>query len=95
MILQRLLKIYKSQKNLSKEIFKYDAALVKDKSEGEETIRYIDNTSDQIRKESTELRDKIVNHIDALLEDHLSELAQSVKQNKDRVVMMMSLTAIY
>lgn len=50
------------------------------------TIRYIDDTSDQIKKESTELRDKIVNHTDALLEDHLSELAQSVKQNKDRVV---------
>ncbi|XP_052682105.1 RING finger protein 207-like [Crassostrea angulata] len=70
---------------LSKEISKYEDTLVKTKSEGEDTIRYIDDTSDQIRKESTEFRDKIVNHVDALLEDHLSELAQNIKQNKDRV----------
>uniref|UniRef100_A0A8W8M992 Tripartite motif-containing protein 45 n=1 Tax=Magallana gigas TaxID=29159 RepID=A0A8W8M992_MAGGI len=70
---------------LSKEISEYEDTLVKTKSEGEDTIRYIDDTSDEIRKESTELRNKIVNHVDALLEDHLSELAQNVKQNKDNV----------
>uniref|UniRef100_K1PIX2 Tripartite motif-containing protein 45 n=1 Tax=Magallana gigas TaxID=29159 RepID=K1PIX2_MAGGI len=70
---------------LTKEISEYEDTLVKTKSEGEGTIRYIDDTSDQIRKESTELRDKVINHVDALLEDHLSELAQNVKQNKDKV----------
>uniref|UniRef100_K1PQH4 Transcription intermediary factor 1-beta n=1 Tax=Magallana gigas TaxID=29159 RepID=K1PQH4_MAGGI len=70
---------------LSKEISKYDETLVKAKSEGRNTVKYIDDTADKIKQESTELRDKIVNHIDALLENLLSELAQSVKQSKDQV----------
>lgn len=72
-------------KTLSEEIFQFQGSLVKAKSDGEDTIRYIDDTSDQIKKESTELRDKIVNHINALLEDHLSELAKNAKEHKRNV----------
>lgn len=54
-------------KTLSEEIFQFQGSLVKAKSDGEDTIRYIDDTSDQIKKESTELRDKIVNHVNVLL----------------------------
>uniref|UniRef100_K1RH54 Tripartite motif-containing protein 59 n=1 Tax=Magallana gigas TaxID=29159 RepID=K1RH54_MAGGI len=72
-------------KTLSEEISQFESSLVKAKSDGEDTIRYIDNTSDQIKKESTELRDKIVNHVNALLEDHLSELAQNAKEHKGSV----------
>lgn len=71
--------------SLSKEISQYDETLVKANSEGQDTVKYLDDTSDKIKQESTELRDKIVNHIDTLVEDHLSELAHSVKLNKDKV----------
>ncbi|XP_065929896.1 uncharacterized protein [Magallana gigas] len=72
-------------KTLSEEIFQFQGSLVKAKSDGEDTIRYIDDTSDQIKKESTELRDKIVNHVNALLEDHLSELAKNAKEHERNV----------
>lgn len=68
---------------LSQEISKFEGNLVTAKLETEKTIRYIDDTSDQIREESTELRNKIVKHVDALLEDHLSDLSQNVKEQKD------------
>lgn len=47
--------------------------------------RYIDDTSDQMREECTELRNKIVKHVDALLDDLLCDLAQNVKEYKDRL----------
>lgn len=68
---------------LSQEISNFEATLVNAKSETENAIRYIDDTSDKIREHSTELRNKIVKHVDALLEDHLSDLARNVKQQKD------------
>ncbi|XP_052707794.1 uncharacterized protein LOC128183034 [Crassostrea angulata] len=70
---------------LSQEISNFEATLVNAKSETENAIRYIDDTSDKIREHSTELRNKIVKHVDALLEDHLSDLARNVKQQKDRL----------
>nr|XP_034309469.1 tripartite motif-containing protein 45-like [Crassostrea gigas] len=72
-------------KTLSEEISQFEGSLVKAKSNGEDTIRYIDDTSDQIKKESTELRDKIMNHVNALLEDHLSELAHTAKEHRGNV----------
>ncbi|XP_052707666.1 E3 ubiquitin-protein ligase TRIM39-like [Crassostrea angulata] len=68
---------------LSQEISKFEGILIKAKLETETTIGYIDDTSDKIREESTDLRNKIVNHVDALLEDHLSDLARNVKGQKD------------
>lgn len=70
---------------LSQEISKFEGNLVTAKLKAEINIRYIDDKSDKIREESTELRNKIVNHVDALLEDHLSDLAQNVKEQKDRL----------
>lgn len=70
---------------LCQEISQFEEKLVTAKSEAEKNIRYVDNKSDQIREESTELRNKIVNHVDALLENHLSDLAQNVKEQKDRL----------
>lgn len=59
---------------LLKEIFEYEDILVKIKLEGEDIIRYIDDILDEIRKELIELRNKIVNYVDVLLEDYLLEL---------------------
>ncbi|XP_052682104.1 uncharacterized protein LOC128162766 [Crassostrea angulata] len=77
----------KSEKleTLYQKLSQVEGTLMKAKSQGEDTITYIDDTSDKIKQESSELRDKIVNHIDTLVEDHLSELAHSVKLNKDKV----------
>ncbi|XP_065927545.1 E3 ubiquitin-protein ligase TRIM45-like [Magallana gigas] len=77
------LRKFEKMEDLSQEISKFEGNLVTAKLETETTIRYIDDTSDKIREESTELRNKIVNHVDALLEDHLSDLAQNVKEQKD------------
>lgn len=66
-------------KTLSEEISQFEGSLVKARSDGENTIRYIDDTSGQIKEESTKLRDNIVNHVNALLENHLSELVQSAR----------------
>lgn len=68
---------------LSQEISQFEVKLVKTKSEQEDSIKFIDNTSDKIREESTELRNKIVKHVDALLQDHLSDLVRNVKEQKE------------
>lgn len=66
----------------SQEISQFEVKLVKTKPEQEDTIKFIDNTSDKNREESTELRNKIVNRIDALLEDRLSDLVRNVIEQK-------------
>lgn len=68
---------------LSQEISQFEVKLVKTKSEQEDSIKFIDNTSDKIREESTELRNKIVKHVDALPQDHLSDLVRNVKEQKE------------
>ncbi|XP_052681557.1 uncharacterized protein LOC128162410 [Crassostrea angulata] len=72
-------------KKLSKEISQFEGSFTKAKSNGEDTIKYIEDTTDQIKEESTELRDRLVNHVNPLLEDHLSELAQNAKKQKERL----------
>nr|XP_034310284.1 tripartite motif-containing protein 45-like [Crassostrea gigas] len=70
---------------LSQKLSQVEGTLMKAKSQGEDTITYIDDTSDKIREDSTTLRDKIVHHVDFLLENHLSDVTKNIKHHKDRV----------
>ena len=49
-------------------------------------MKCIDETSDKISQEFTDLRDKLVRHINALLEAHLDEMAENIKGQKERLV---------
>ncbi|XP_078320158.1 E3 ubiquitin-protein ligase TRIM45-like [Crassostrea virginica] len=71
---------------LAKKVQQYEDYLVQAKTEGEETIKYIDETSDKILEESTELRDKVLKHITNVVETHFTDLAKKVKEEKERLV---------
>nr|XP_022308052.1 tripartite motif-containing protein 45-like [Crassostrea virginica] len=71
---------------LAQKIQQYEDCLVQAKTEGEETIKYIDETSDKILEESTELRDKVLKHITNVVETHFTDLAKKVKEEKERLV---------
>ena len=50
-------------KKLAQEILKHNDVLLQAKTEGDTTMKHIDETSDNIAQESTDLRDKLVRHI--------------------------------
>ncbi|XP_078321498.1 uncharacterized protein LOC111112341 [Crassostrea virginica] len=70
---------------LAQEILKHNDVLIQAKSEGETTMKHIDETSDKISQESTDLRDKLVRHINDLVEAHLDDLAKKVKVIKEKL----------
>ena len=70
---------------LAQEILKHNDVLIQAKSEGETTMKHIDETSDKISQESTDLRDKLVRHINDLVETHLDDLAKKVKGIKEKL----------
>ncbi|XP_022304362.2 uncharacterized protein LOC111111590 [Crassostrea virginica] len=70
---------------LAQEILKHNDVLIQAKSEGETTMKHIDETSDKISQESTDLRDKLVRHINDLVEVHLDDLAKKVKGIKEKL----------
>ncbi|XP_078321132.1 uncharacterized protein LOC111114054 [Crassostrea virginica] len=72
-------------KNLAQEIVKHNDVLIQAKTEGETTMKHIDETSDKIAQESTDLRDKLVRHINDLVEAHLNDLAKKVKGIKAKL----------
>ena len=67
-------------KKLAQEILKHNDVLIQTKTEGEKTMKHIDETSDKISQESTDLRDKLIRHINDLVETNLDDLAQKVKE---------------
>nr|XP_022306576.1 uncharacterized protein LOC111112968 isoform X1 [Crassostrea virginica] len=71
---------------LGQEILQCNGVLIQAKTEGEATMKYIDETSDKILKESSDVRDKLVRHINALVETHQDELAKKVKGQKESLV---------
>nr|XP_022305492.1 transcription intermediary factor 1-beta-like [Crassostrea virginica] len=72
-------------KKLAQEILKHNDVLLHAKTEGETTMKHIDETSDIIAQESTDLRDKLVRHINGLLEIHLDDLVKKVKGIKEKL----------
>ena len=70
---------------LGQEILKHNDVLIQAKTEGEATMKYIDETSDRILEESSNVRNKLVRHINALVEAHYNDLAQKVKEQKGRL----------
>ncbi|XP_078320301.1 uncharacterized protein LOC111114055 [Crassostrea virginica] len=71
---------------LGQKLQQYEDCLIQAKTEGEETIKYIDETSDKILEESTELRDKVLKHINNVVETHFTDLVKKVKEEKERLV---------
>ena len=71
--------------NLGQEILQHNDVLLKAKTEVEATMKYIDETSDRILEESSDVRNKLVRHIDALVQAHHNDLAQKVKEQKGRL----------
>ena len=71
--------------NLGQEILQHHDVLLKAKTEVEATMKYIDETSDRMLEESSDVRNKLVRHIDALVEAHHNDLAQKVKEQKGRL----------
>ena len=51
---------------LGQEILQHKDVLIQAKTEGETTMKYIDETSDRILEESSNVRNKLVRHINAL-----------------------------
>ncbi|XP_022304945.2 E3 ubiquitin-protein ligase TRIM33-like [Crassostrea virginica] len=72
-------------KILAQVIQKHNDVLIQAKTDGETTMRHIDETSDKISQESTDLRDKLVRHINDLVETHLDGLAKKVKGIKEKL----------
>nr|XP_022305477.1 E3 ubiquitin-protein ligase TRIM33-like [Crassostrea virginica] len=72
-------------KTLAQEILKHNDVIIQAKTEGESTMKHIDETYDKIAQESTDLRDKLVWHINALVEAHLDDLARKVKGMKEKL----------
>ncbi|XP_078321499.1 uncharacterized protein LOC144621703 [Crassostrea virginica] len=72
-------------KKLAQEILKHNDVLFQAKTEGETIMKHIDETSDIIAQESTDLRDKLVRHINDLVETHLDDLAKKVKGIKEKL----------
>nr|XP_022306577.1 uncharacterized protein LOC111112968 isoform X2 [Crassostrea virginica]XP_022306578.1 uncharacterized protein LOC111112968 isoform X2 [Crassostrea virginica] len=70
---------------LSQEILQHNDVLIQAKTEGEATMKYIDETSDRILEDSSDVRNKLVSHINALVEAHHNDLAQKVKEQKERL----------
>ena len=70
---------------LDQEILQYNYVLIQAKTEGEATMKYIDETSDRILEESSDIRSKLVRQINALVETHHNDLAQKVKEQKGRL----------
>ena len=95
----RVDEIEKSAKNLiqsgileklGQELLQHYDVLLQAKTEGEATIECIDDTSDKISQETTDLRDKLFRHINALVEAHLDELAQKVKEQKEKLAIFVN-----
>nr|XP_022305489.1 E3 ubiquitin-protein ligase TRIM33-like [Crassostrea virginica] len=72
-------------KKLAQEILKHNDVLIQTKTDGETTMKHIDETADKISQESTDLRDKLVRHINGLVETHLDDLAKKVKGIKEKL----------
>ncbi|XP_022305473.2 uncharacterized protein LOC111112325 [Crassostrea virginica] len=72
-------------KILAQEIQKHNDILIQAKTDGETTMKHIDETPDKISQESTDLRDKLVRHINDLVETHLDDLAKKVKGIKEKL----------
>nr|XP_022308045.1 uncharacterized protein LOC111114047 [Crassostrea virginica] len=70
---------------LGQDILQYNDVLTQAKTEGEAAMKYIDETSDRILEESSDVRNKLVRHINALVEAHHNDLAQKVKEQKGRL----------
>ena len=77
-------------KQLGEEILQHNDVLLKAKTEVDATRKCIDETSDKISQESTDLRDKLVRPINALVEAHLDEMAEKVKGQKESLVIYVS-----
>lgn len=71
--------------SLLQEIEKYNDALTKAKSEGNDNIKVIEDTVDSTTQDCTELKDKIVTHVETLFKKYLSDLASDAKENKERI----------
>ncbi|XP_078320303.1 uncharacterized protein LOC144621324 [Crassostrea virginica] len=71
--------------NLTQAILQLKDILLKAKSDGEATMKYIDQSSDKILKESSDVRDKLVRHIHALVETHQDMLTQKAEEEKERL----------
>nr|XP_022305488.1 E3 ubiquitin-protein ligase TRIM31-like [Crassostrea virginica] len=72
-------------KKLAQEIQKHNEILIQTKTDGETTMKHIDETADKISQETTDLRDKLVRHINGLVETHLDDLAKKVKGIKEKL----------
>nr|XP_022305473.1 E3 ubiquitin/ISG15 ligase TRIM25-like [Crassostrea virginica] len=81
---ENLIQSGKLQK-LAHEILKHNDVLIQAKSESVTTMKHIDETFDKISQESTDLRDKLVRHINDLVEAHLDDLAKKVKGIREKL----------
>nr|XP_022306579.1 protein PML-like [Crassostrea virginica]XP_022306580.1 protein PML-like [Crassostrea virginica] len=70
---------------LGQDVLQYNDVLTQAKTDGEATMKYIDETSDRILEESSDMRNKLVRHINALIETHHNDLAKKVKEQKGRL----------
>ena len=63
---------------LGQEILQHNYVLTQAKTESEATMKYIDETSDRILEESSDVRTKLVRLINALVKAHHNDLTQKV-----------------
>jgi hypothetical protein len=72
--------------NLLHEIQEYNNALTKAKKEGNaDNIKVIEDTIDNITQDFTEVKDKIMKHVEGLFEKYLSDLARGAKESKEKI----------
>ncbi|XP_048781057.2 tripartite motif-containing protein 45-like [Ostrea edulis] len=70
---------------LLKEIERYTKAVTKIKEQEENNIAELDKVSDDLIKQSSDYKTKVIRHIDALLEKHLDEISKVTKDNRQKL----------
>lgn len=85
-ILHEAQTLFKAKKidSLLMEIEKYEKAVTKLKSERQDNVAELDNSSDTMLQSADELRNKIISHLDAMLEKHKNEISKNLKVCREK-----------
>lgn len=85
-ILHEAQTLFKAKKidSLLMEIEKYEKAVTKLKSERQDNVAELDNSSDTMLQSADELRKKIISHLDAMLEKHKNEISKNLKVCREK-----------
>lgn len=85
-ILHEAQTLFKAKKidSLLMEIEKYEKAVTKLKSERQDNVAELDNSSDTMLQSADELRNKIVSHLDAMFEKHKNEISKNLKVCREK-----------